>query len=226
MALTLSKEALKESLTADKAGAALTKIQDARVFKQMGTLLMIAGAVALGLFVFFWSQEPAYTPLYTGLDAKATAEATDMLRAAQIPAQTHAARHHPGEAPSVDVRFGDDSNVDVALLEDAVAGQQPVEIVDQLREFMAASADVVHELLRQILMHPARPEIGRMEPRARSALIEDHQLLALLEAPERRRQRADVHGLGRDVPGLRRDRLRRAGSRGGRHLSAGLRRRR
>ena len=87
MALTLSKEALKESLTADKAGAALTKIQDARVFKQMGTLLMIAGAVALGLFVFFWSQKPAYTPLYTGLDAKATAEATDMLRAAQIPFQ-------------------------------------------------------------------------------------------------------------------------------------------
>ncbi|CAN7364432.1 flagellar basal-body MS-ring/collar protein FliF [Pseudoxanthomonas sp. LjRoot168] len=87
MALTLSKEALKESLTADKAGAALTKMQDARVFKQMGTLLLIAGAVAVGMMVFFWSQKPAYTPLYTGLDAKATAEATDMLRAAQIPFQ-------------------------------------------------------------------------------------------------------------------------------------------
>jgi flagellar M-ring protein FliF len=87
MALTLSKEALKESLTADKAGAALTRIQDARVFKQMGTLLLIAGAVAVGMMVFFWSQKPAYTPLYTGLDAKATAEATDMLRAAQIPFQ-------------------------------------------------------------------------------------------------------------------------------------------
>ena len=87
MALTLSKEALKESLTADKAGAALTKMQDARVFKQMGTLLLIAGAVAVGMMVFFWSQKPAYTPLYTGLDAKATAEATDMLRAAKIPFQ-------------------------------------------------------------------------------------------------------------------------------------------
>ena len=87
MALTLSKEALKESLTADKAGAALTKIQDARVFRQMGTLLLIAGAVAVGMMVFFWSQKPAFTPLYTGLDAKATAEATDMLRAAKIPFQ-------------------------------------------------------------------------------------------------------------------------------------------
>ncbi len=87
MALTLSKESLKESLTAEKAGAALTRMGDIPVFKQMGTLLMIAGAVAVGLMVFFWSQKPDYTPLYTGLDAKATAEATDLLRAAQIPFQ-------------------------------------------------------------------------------------------------------------------------------------------
>jgi flagellar M-ring protein FliF len=85
MALTLSKDALKESLNAEKAGAALSKIQDIPVFRQMGTLLMIAGAMAVGLMVFFWSQKPAYAPLYTGLDAKATAEATDMLRTAQIP---------------------------------------------------------------------------------------------------------------------------------------------
>ncbi|WP_368565465.1 flagellar basal-body MS-ring/collar protein FliF [Pseudoxanthomonas sp. UTMC 1351] len=85
MALTLSKDALKESLNAEKAGAALSRIQDIPVFRQMGTLLMIAGAMAVGLMVFFWSQKPAYAPLYTGLDAKATAEATDMLRTAQIP---------------------------------------------------------------------------------------------------------------------------------------------
>lgn len=87
MALTLSKESLKESLTAENAGAALTRIQHIPVFRQMGTLLMIAGAVAVGLMVFFWSQKPDFTPLYTGLDPKATAEATDLLRAAQIPFQ-------------------------------------------------------------------------------------------------------------------------------------------
>ncbi|WP_454831145.1 flagellar basal-body MS-ring/collar protein FliF [Pseudoxanthomonas wuyuanensis] len=85
MALTLSKESLKETLNADNAGAALTRLQNMQVFRQMGTLLLIAGAVAVGLMVFFWSQKPGYSPLYTGLDAKATAEATDMLRAAQIP---------------------------------------------------------------------------------------------------------------------------------------------
>ena len=31
------------------------------------------------------------------------------------------------------------------------------------------------------------------------ALVENHQLLALLEAPERRRQRADIHRLRRDL---------------------------
>ena len=37
--------------------------------------LLLAAAVAVGLMVFFWSQKPAFTPLYTGLDAKATADA-------------------------------------------------------------------------------------------------------------------------------------------------------
>ena len=38
---------------------------------------------------------------------------------------------------------------------------------------------------------------------ARGALVEHHQLLALLEAPERRRQRADVHRLRGDVEEMR-----------------------
>ncbi|TWI02789.1 flagellar M-ring protein FliF [Luteimonas cucumeris] len=87
MALALSKDSLKESLNAEKAGAAIARLQDTQVVRQFGTLLLIAGAVAVGLMVFFWSQKPGYSPLYTGLDAKATAEATDMLRAAQIPFQ-------------------------------------------------------------------------------------------------------------------------------------------
>lgn len=85
MALTLSKESLKESMSAEKTGAAIQRLQELPVVRQFGTLLTIAGAVAVGLMVFFWSQKPDFTPLYTGLDAKGTAEATDMLRAAQIP---------------------------------------------------------------------------------------------------------------------------------------------
>src|SRR5690606_27163812 len=40
---------------------------------------------AIGLMVFFWSHRPGHVPFYAGLDAKATAEATDLLRGANIP---------------------------------------------------------------------------------------------------------------------------------------------
>ena len=109
----------------------------------------------------------------------------------------------PGEAPLPGVVEADHADVDVALLEDAVAGEQLVDVVDDLEERVAERADVVDQLLRQVLVHAARPEIGRVHAAARGALVEDHQLLALLEAPERRRQRADVERLGGDVEEVR-----------------------
>ena len=48
-------------------------------------------------------------------------------------------------------------------------------------------------------MHAAGAEIGGMEARPAGALIEAHQLLALLEPPEKRRHRADIDGEGRQV---------------------------
>ena len=78
-----------------------------------------------------------------------------------------------------------------------------VEIVDDLQERVAERLDVVDELGRQVLVHAAGPEIVGVHARAGGALVEDHQLLALLEAPERRRQRADVHRLRRDVEEMR-----------------------
>ena len=48
-------------------------------------------------------------------------------------------------------------------------------------------------------MHAAGAEIIGVHARARGALIEHHQLLAFLEAPERRRQRAHIHRLRGDV---------------------------
>ncbi len=59
------------------------------------------------------------------------------------------------------------------------------------------------QLLRQILVHAAEAEILGVHAAARGALVEHHQLLALLEAPQRRRQRADVHRLRRDVEQVR-----------------------
>ncbi|ADV27344.1 flagellar M-ring protein FliF [Pseudoxanthomonas suwonensis 11-1] len=85
MAMTLSKDSFNREQATEKAASAVVKLQEMQLGRKFGTLLAIALAVAAGLYIFFWSQKPAYTPLYTGLDPKATAEATDLLRAAQIP---------------------------------------------------------------------------------------------------------------------------------------------
>ena len=84
MALTLSKD----SLNAEKAGQWFDRLQSLQITRRLGLMAMIAVAVAAGLSVFFWSQKPGMVPLYTGLDQKATAEATDLLRAAQIPSRS------------------------------------------------------------------------------------------------------------------------------------------
>ena len=125
------------------------------------------------------------------------------LRLAQVPRRARAAHHHAGEAPLPGVLQRHHADVDVALLEDAVAGEQRFEVVADLQERIAERLDVVDQLRRQVLMHAADAEIGRMHARARGALVEHHQLLALLEAPQRRRQRADVHRLRGDVEDVR-----------------------
>ena len=89
------------------------------------------------------------------------------LRLAEVPGGAGAAHHHAGKAPLPGVVEADDADIDVALLEDAVAGEQPVDVVDDLQERVAERADVVDELLRQVLVHAARPEIGRMHAAAR-----------------------------------------------------------
>lgn len=87
MALALSRE----SLNPERAGAWFDRLQSLQITRRLGLMAMITVAVAAGLFVFFWAQKPQMMPLYTGLDQKATAEATDLLRSAQIPFELDAA---------------------------------------------------------------------------------------------------------------------------------------
>ncbi|MGH8052311.1 MAG: flagellar basal-body MS-ring/collar protein FliF [Stenotrophomonas sp.] len=86
MALALPKD----SLNTQQAGAWFDRLQSLQITRRLGLMAMIAVAVAAGLLVFFWAQKPPMMPLYTGLDQKATAEATDLLRAAQIPFELNA----------------------------------------------------------------------------------------------------------------------------------------
>ena len=52
-------------------------------------------------------------------------------------------------------------------------------------------------------MHAADAEIGGVQARSRGPLVETHELFALLEAPQRRSERADVQGLRGDVEEMR-----------------------
>ena len=63
--------------------AALANIQrwqDIPGIRQGGMLLALAGAVAIGLAVFFWSQKPAMSPLFSGLADKDAAQVVEALR--------------------------------------------------------------------------------------------------------------------------------------------------
>lgn len=62
----------------------LGHLQDIPVIRQLLTLATVAAAIALGLWLFFWTQKPAYVAL-PELDAKTASEARDVLRTAQVP---------------------------------------------------------------------------------------------------------------------------------------------
>src|SRR3954449_132045 len=115
------------------------------------------------------------------------------LRLAQIPGGARAAHHHAREAPGPRVLERDRGDVDVALLEDAVADDELVEVVADLEEGVAERPDIVDELFRQVLVHAAGAEIVGVHARARGPLVEHHQLLALLKPPQRWSEGADVH---------------------------------
>ncbi|MCC4599634.1 flagellar basal-body MS-ring/collar protein FliF [Xanthomonas melonis] len=83
MALAISKENMNQN--AEKAGQWFDRVRSLQITRKLTMMAMIAVAVAAGLAVFFWSQQPGYQALYTGLDEKGNAEAADLLRTAQIP---------------------------------------------------------------------------------------------------------------------------------------------
>src|SRR5262249_11535590 len=68
------------------------------------------------------------------------------LRLAQIPRSARPAHHHTREPPVPAVGKLDDADVDIALFENAVAGEQRVEVVDNFQERIAPRIDVVDEL--------------------------------------------------------------------------------
>lgn len=63
----------------------LGPLQEIPVVRQLGVFALVAAAIALGLWLFFWTQEPDYVPVFAGPDTASSAEASDLLRGANIP---------------------------------------------------------------------------------------------------------------------------------------------
>lgn len=70
---------------------ALSRLQDIPGIRQIGLIVALAAAIAVGLWLFFWTQKPAMTPVYAGLDDKDSAEVADALRTSGIPMQIDSA---------------------------------------------------------------------------------------------------------------------------------------
>jgi flagellar M-ring protein FliF len=63
----------------------LRSLKDIPLVRQLGLLAGLALAIAAGVTLFTWSQQPGYVPLYANLAEKDSAELADALRAAAIP---------------------------------------------------------------------------------------------------------------------------------------------
>src|SRR6516164_7785197 len=127
------------------------------------------------------------------------------LRLAQVPRRAGAADHHAGKTPLPGLLQRHHTDVDIALLEDTVAREQAIEVIDHFQEGVAERLDVVDQLWRQVLVHAADTKECRVHARARRALVKHHQLFALFETPQRRGERTNVHRLRSDVEKMRQE---------------------
>src|ERR1043165_1135517 len=127
--------------------------------------------------------------------------------AADVDGHAAAAQGRPGQAPVNRVLRRDNADALRAALEDSVAGEQVVKLRDGLRKIFGELARAPLEARGQVHHQAADAEVGRRHPLARRGLDEVHDLLALAEAVEEDRHRADVERVRSQPDEVRADAL-------------------
>lgn len=84
---------------------AVRQLKDVPALRQLAVLAGIAAAVAIGLLVWSWSQQPGYVPVYSDLSDKDAAELADALRAADIPMKLDGGKVTVPQAQLYDARL-------------------------------------------------------------------------------------------------------------------------
>lgn len=193
----------------------LRGLQDIPVVRQLGLFALVAAVIALGLWLFFWTQRPDYVPVYAGLDAKATSEASELLRTAQIPFRIDPGngalavpQDQLGQAKLALASAGLPANNDSGF--DAIKGDQGFgtsQFIENARYQHALESELARTIanlrpVREARVHLAMPKPSaftrQKEPASASVVLQLHSGASL----EQGQVDAIVHLVASSIPGL------------------------
>lgn len=193
----------------------LRGLQDIPVVRQLGLFALVAAVIALGLWLFFWTQRPDYVPVYAGLDAKATSEASELLRTAQIPFRVDPGsgalavpQDQLGQAKLALASAGLPANNDSGF--DAIKGDQGFgtsQFIENARYQHALESELARTIanlrpVREARVHLAMPKPSaftrQKEPASASVVLQLHSGASL----EQGQVDAIVHLVASSIPGL------------------------
>lgn len=193
----------------------LRGLQDIPVVRQLGLFALVAAVIALGLWLFFWTQRPDYVPVYAGLDAKATSEASELLRTAQIPFRVDPGsgalavpQDQIGQAKLALAAAGLPANNDTGF--EAIKGDQGFgtsQFIENARYQHALESELARTIanlrpVREARVHLAMPKPSaftrQKEPASASVVLQLHSGASL----EQGQVDAIVHLVASSIPGL------------------------
>jgi hypothetical protein len=118
---------------------------------------------------------------------------------AQIERTPEPRRFGPVKAVGDGVGLRDDADADGAVQENLVARQQAEDLLEDRQELVAERVHAVRPALGHVAGHAADAGVAGGEARAGQLLEEFVELLALLEAIQKHRPRADIDAVGAEA---------------------------